>query len=514
LNITTTPDIRENIAPGHLHAQCQRVGDPMKFDEKLVNQIVEKVVQKLAEKSIESSQEPIAPNDHAGSGDGVFQNMDGCINAAVRAQKKLLALPLENRRKIIQAIRDTASANAEEYGRMELEETGLGKAQDNAAKILSACQVPGMEDLAPEVYAGDRGVTIIERLPIGVIASVNPITNGAPTIIFNAIMMMSGANTIVNNPHPKTKKVSARVVRDLNRAIIKAGGPPNCVCCLDEPSVPSAQLLMTHSDTGMIAVTGGHGVVNFATSTGKRVIAGGPGNPPVVVDETADLDRAAKCIIQGAGFSNCTACASEKEIFVVDAAADELKALLVKYGAFEISADQGKALLDHIFKETKGPGEPGVINMDYIGKSPAFILKSIGVTVDENIQIVILETDQLHPLVWTEQIMPVLPFVRCPNVEQAIEWALAAEQNMGHTMAIHSNHIGNIQKMAGRARCASFVKNGACGLGGVGVTGEGFVSFHIATNGEGHTRPRTFTQIRRCVMTDDLRYRYGASDGK
>jgi propionaldehyde dehydrogenase len=514
LNITTTPDIRENIAPGHLHAQCQRVGDPMKFDEKLVNQIVEKVVQKLAEKSIESSQEPIAPNDHAGSGDGVFQNMDACINAAVRAQKKLLALPLENRRKIIQAIRDTASANAEEYGRMELEETGLGKAQDNAAKILSACQVPGMEDLAPEVYAGDRGVTIIERLPIGVIASVNPITNGAPTIIFNAIMMMSGANTIVNNPHPKTKKVSARVVRDLNRAIIKAGGPPNCVCCLDEPSVPSAQLLMTHSDTGMIAVTGGHGVVNFATSTGKRVIAGGPGNPPVVVDETADLDRAAKCIIQGAGFSNCTACASEKEIFVVDAAADELKALLVKYGAFEISADQGKALLDHIFKETKGPGEPGVINMDYIGKSPAFILKSIGVTVDENIQIVILETDQLHPLVWTEQIMPVLPFVRCPNVEQAIEWALAAEQNMGHTMAIHSNHIGNIQKMAGRARCASFVKNGACGLGGVGVTGEGFVSFHIATNGEGHTRPRTFTQIRRCVMTDDLRYRYGASDGK
>jgi propionaldehyde dehydrogenase len=426
----------------------------------------------------------------------------------------LLALPLENRRKIIQAIRDTASANAEEYGRMELEETGLGKAQDNSAKILSACQVPGMEDLAPEVYAGDRGVTIIERLPIGVIASVNPITNGAPTIIFNAIMMMSGANTIVNNPHPKTKKVSARVVRDLNRAIIKAGGPPNCVCCLDEPSVPSAQQLMTHSDTAMIAVTGGHGVVNFATSTGKRVIAGGPGNPPVVVDETADLDRAAKCIIQGAGFSNCTACASEKEIFVVDAVADELKALLVKYGAFEISADQGKALLDHIFKETKGPGEPGVINMDYIGKSPTFILKSIGVTVDENIQIVILETDQLHPLVWTEQIMPVLPFVRCPNVEQAIEWALAAEQNMGHTMAIHSNHIGNIQKMAGRARCASFVKNGACGLGGVGVTGEGFVSFHIATNGEGHTRPRTFTQIRRCVMTDDLRYRYGASDGK
>lgn len=484
----------------------------MKFDEKLVDQIVEKVVQKLAEKPIEGNQQPIALNDHSDTRDGVFQDMEACIRAAVLAQKKLLALPFENRRKIIQAIRDTASAHAEEYGRMEFDETGLGKAPDNVAKILSACQVPGMEDLAPEVYAGDKGVTIIERLPIGVIASVNPITNGAPTIIFNAIMMISGANTVVDNPHPKTKKVSARVIQDLNRAIVKAGGPPNCVCCLDEPSVPSAQQLMTHRDIGIIAVTGGHGVVNFATSTGKRVIAGGPGNPPVVVDETADLDRAAKCIIQGAGFSNCTACASEKEIFVVDSVADELKALLIKYGAFEISADQGKELLGHIFKELKGPGEPGVINMDYIGKSPAFILKSVGLAVEESTQIVILETDPNHPLVWTEQIMPVLPFVRCPNVDQAIEWALAAEQNMGHTMAIHSNSIGNIQKMAGRARCASFVKNGACGLGGVGVTGEGFVSFHIATNGEGHTRPRMFTQIRRCVMTDDLRYRYGAEE--
>jgi acyl-CoA reductase-like NAD-dependent aldehyde dehydrogenase len=482
----------------------------MNFDEKLVDQIVEKVVEKLAGATIEDKPQPVTPGDPSGIHDGVFQNMETCITAASLAQKKLLALPLENRRKIIETIRNTASANAEEYGRMEFEETGLGKTQDNVAKVRSACNVPGMEDLAPEVYAGDKGVTIIERLPIGVIASVNPITNGAPTVIFNAIMMLSGGNTVVDNPHPKTKKVSARVIRDLNQAIVKAGGPPNCVCCLAEPTVPSAQQLMTHRDIGMIAVTGGHGVVNFASSTGKRVIAGGPGNPPVVVDQTADLDRAAKCIIQGASFSNCTACASEKEIFVVESAADKLKELLKKHGAVEISDDQGKALLGHIFKELKGPGEPGVINMEYIGKSPAFILKSIGLTVAENTQIAILETDQDHPLVWTEQIMPVLPVVRCPDVDQAIEWALAAEQNMGHTMAIHSNSIGNIQKMASRARCASFVKNGACGLGGVGVTGEGFVSFHIATNGEGHTRPRMFTQIRRCVMTDDLRYRYGA----
>ena len=483
----------------------------MKLDEKVIDQIVETVVRKLADQNSEIKTTAKVIETGTDVADGIFRDMNVCIQSACKAQQELVALPLEVRRKIIAAVRETGASNADEYGLMEFEETGLGKLEDNVKKNLSACEVMGLEDLVPEVYAGDKGVTIIERLPVGVIASVHPVTNAAPSILFNAIMMIAGGNTVVVNPHPKTKKVSARVIRDLNKKIAAIGGPPNCLCCLEEPSVPSAQQLMTHPDIGMIAVTGGHGVVDFATKTGKRVIAGGPGNPPVVIDETADLERAAKCIVQGAGFSNCIACASEKEIFVVESVADRLKEKLKKYGAFEISASQGEKLLNHIFKETKGPGEPGVINMAYIGKTPQFILESIDVEVGPEVRIAILETGNDHPLVWTEQIMPVLPFVRCRDVDQAIEWALAAEQNFGHTMAIHSNNLTNIQKMASRANCASFVKNGACGLGGVGVTGEGFVSFHIATNGEGHTRPKSFTRIRRCVMTDDLRYRYGSN---
>jgi acyl-CoA reductase-like NAD-dependent aldehyde dehydrogenase len=482
----------------------------MQLNDKLVNQIVDAVVQRLSENESPNNTPVDRPGPQNPDSLGVFQNMDDCIPAAVAAQKNLLNLPFDTRRQVIQAIRDTGKANAAEYGRMEFEETDLGKRDDNVEKNRSSCEVLGMEDLVPEVYAGDKGVTIIERIPVGVIASVHPVTNAAPSILFNAIMMIAGGNAVVINPHPKTKQVSARVIRDLNQAIIAAGGPANCLSCLEEPSVPSAQQLMTHPAIGMIAVTGGHGVVDFATKTGKRVIAGGPGNPPVVVDETADLNRAAQCIIQGAGFSNCIACASEKEIFVVESVGDELKERLKKSGAYEISASQGQELVKHIFKEVKEPGQPSVINMDYIGKTPQFILKSIGLEVGPEVRIVILETDRNHPLVWTEQIMPVLPLVRCRNVDQAIEWALAAEQNFGHTMAIHSNNLGNIRKMAARASCASFVKNGACGLGGVGITGEGYVSFHIATNGEGHTRPRTFSRIRRCVMADDLRYRYGA----
>jgi len=482
----------------------------MSLDEERIEQIVELVITKLNQNGVEISETSNSPSHNAGDIDGIFQDMEECIKAASIAQKKLVSLPLAVRQDIIQAIRNIGIANAKEYGRMEFEETGLGNIDDNVKKNLSACQVMGIEDLVSEAYIGDKGATIIERIPVGVIASVNPITNGSPTILFNAIMMMAGANAIINNPHPKTKVVSARVIRDLNKAIVGAGGPQNCVCCLEEPSVPSAQYLMTHPSIRMIAVTGGHGVVAFATQTGKRVIAGGPGNPPVVVDETADLDRAARSIIEGASFSNCVACASEKEIFVVQSVADRLKELLKKYGAYEIMRIQGEELEKHIFKEIKEPGEPSVINMEYIGKSPSFILQAIGLEVGPEAKIVILETDKDHPLVWTEQIMPVLPLVRCRDANEAIEWAIAAEQGNGHTMAIHSNNLENIRKMANRARCASFVKNGACGLASVGVTGEGYVSFHIATNGEGHTRPRMFTLVRRCVMTDDFRYRPGA----
>ncbi len=483
----------------------------MSLDEARIQQIVERVIERLQAEGASLTAPAGPPARTPAVEDGVFQDMEASIAAAASAQRELMALPLAVRERIIGAVRRTGLENAAAYARLEFEETGLGNREDNVRKNQAACQVLGMEDLVPEVYSGDRGVTIIERIPVGVIASVNPVTNGGPTILFNAIMMLAGGNTVVNNPHPKTRKVSARVIRDLNQAIVAAGGPLNCVCSLEEPSVASAQALMTHPRIRLIAVTGGHGVVAFATSTGKRVIAGGPGNPPVVVDETADLDRAARCIVEGASFSNCMACASEKEIFVVDSAADRLKERLKRHGAYEITPEQGKALVKQIFKELKGPGEPGVINMDLIGRSPQVILRTIGLDVGPEVKIVILETDKDHPLVWTEQIMPVLPLVRCRDADEAIAAAVAAEQGNGHTMAIHSNHVENIQKMASRAKCAAFVKNGSCGLASVGVAAEGYTSFHIATNGEGQTRPRMFTLIRRCVLTNDFRYRFRAA---
>lgn len=477
----------------------------MTIDKKQVEIIVEKVLQQLSS----SGQNTVSPGSDGGA-DGVFQEMEDAIQAAVAAHRQLVQLPLAVRGKIIQAIRDVGWSNREEYGRMELEETDLGAVSGTVLKLEAACGVPGIEDITSEVFTGDRGVTINERIPVGVIASVNAITNAAPSIIHNGVMMLAGGNTTVNNPHPKTKIISARVVKDVNQAIVAAGGPANCLTTVAEPDVPTAQYLMTHPQVDMIAVTGGHRVVEFATKTGKRVLAGGPGNPPVVVDETADLDHAAQCIIRGASFSNCTPCSSEKEIFVVESVADKLKQLLIKYGACELSADQGESLVKEIFKEIRSGRVPSIINMDHIGKPPNVILKrTIGLDVPPETRIAILETDKDHALIWTEQIMPILPFVRCRDAKEAMTLGVAAEQGLRHTIVFHSNDLHNIAYMSSIADASQFVKN-ASSLGGLGIEGEGFKSLHISTGGEGLSRPSTFTLIRRCVMNDDFRYRFGA----
>ncbi len=477
----------------------------MAIDKDQIAIIVEKVIKELT--ASPGGTGDMTPADNA---EGVFQEMEDAIQAAVTAHQQLVQLPLAVREKIIQAIRDTGWTHREEYGRMELAETDLGTAAGTVLKLETACGVPAMEDLKPEVFTGDRGVTINERIPVGVIAAVNAVTNAAPGIIHNGIMMLAGGNTVVNNPHPKTKIISARVVQDLNRAIVAAGGPANCVTTVAEPDIPTAQFLMTHPLINMIAVTGGHRVVEFATKTGKRVLAGGPGNPPVVVDETADLDHAARCIIRGASFSNCTPCSSEKEIFVVDSVADRLKALLIQHGAYELSAPQGDALAKEIFKEINPGRVPSVINLDHIGKPPSVILKrTIGLDIPPETKIAILETDKEHPLVWTEQIMPILPFVRCRDAKEAMTMGVAAEQGLRHTIVFHSNNLHNLAYMSSIADASQFVKN-ASSIGGLGIDGEGFKSLHIATGGEGLARPSTFTLIRRCVMNDDFRYRFGA----
>jgi len=438
--------------------------------------------------------------------DGIFADVDAAAAAAVAAQKAFVESPLALRYDIISQMRVAMRHNVEMLSWMAREETGLGRYEDKIEKnLLVTNKTPGPEDLEPLVQTGDHGLTLMELAPFGVIASITPTTNPTATIINNAIGILSAGNAVVFNPHPNAKNCSAKTVQLLNRAVVAAGGPPNLMTCVATPTIESAQALLRHKSIRLNLVTGGPGVVKEAMQAGKRVIAAGPGNPPVVVDETADIDKAGADIVRGGSFDNQVVCTTEKEVFCVGSVTDRLKKAMVAAGAYELTGWQLGKLEKAIFTETRGARKPGVINRELIGKSAAVILDRIGISVGEDTRLVLVEVPIDHPLVWTEQMMPVMPLARIQNADQGIDLAKEAEHGFRHTAVMHSRNIDVLSRMARVMDCSIFVKNGSS-LAGLGAGGEGFTSMSIASpTGEGMTRARTFTRWRRCVLVDRFR---------
>ncbi|MGH2622018.1 MAG: aldehyde dehydrogenase family protein, partial [Anaerolineales bacterium] len=383
---------------------------------------------------------------------------------------------------------------------------GLGRYEDKIQKnLLNANKTPGTEFLTPTVWTGDHGLTLVEWAPYGVIGAIIPSTNPTSTVICNTIAMVAAGNAVVFNAHPGAKSCSNHTVRLMNEAIVEAGGPANLVCGVAEPTIESAQALMAHKDIRLLTVTGGIGVVRAAMASGKRAICAGPGNPPVVVDETADLEQAGRDVVFGASFDNNVVCTDEKTLIAVDSIADPLKRVMARYGAYEVDAAQLDRLMKVIFEELPPPGRHGTLNKKFIGKNANVILREIGIEVGDEIRLVLADVPNDHPLVWSEQMMPVFPLTRVRNVEDGIRLAKDSEHGFRHTAVIHSKNIDNMSRMARVMDCSIFVKNGPT-QAGLGLGGEGFCSFTIASpTGEGMTNPRSFSRIRRCTLVDAFR---------
>ena len=487
----------------------------LSLDERRIAEIVQKVVADLrspgagageAQAGPDGASPSAASTAQAGGIEGVYPDIDAAIAAAAAAQKRLVDLPMERRAALISAMRQAAIETAPVISRAAWQETGMGRYEDKLEKnLLVAERTPGTEALQAQAWTGDRGLTLVELAPYGVIGAITPSTNPTSTIICNAIGMIAAGNTVVFNAHPGAKACSAQIVQILNQAIQRAGGPPDVITCPAEPTIESAQHLMRHPTIRLLVVTGGPGVVREAMKSGKKAICAGPGNPPVIVDETADLEQAGRDIVKGASFDNNVVCILEKEIIAVDSIADQLKAVMLQRGAVEISSWQLNRLMKVIMAEDHGPGKHGVINKAFVGKSPSVILREIGVNVDEKVRLVVAETDAQHQLVWTEQLMPVMPLVRTRNADEAIELAKAVEQGMGHTAMIHSKNLDVLSRMSREINTSIFVKNGPS-LAGLGFGGEGFTSFSIASpTGEGITSALDFARVRRCTLVDAFR---------
>jgi len=437
---------------------------------------------------------------------GVFSNLGHAAIAAELAFKEFNKLTLETRKEIIANVRKVSLENKEALAKMAQEETGMGRWEDKVVKNeFGILKTPGVEDISPEAYSDDFGMTFVEKAPFGVIGSITPSTNPTVTIISNAIGMIAAGNAVVFNPHPSAKKVSCYLIALLNKAIIDAGGPANLLTCIENPTIESAKELMSHKKIAILVVTGGPAVVKVAMNSGKKVIAAGPGNPPCVVDETADLVKAGKDIVDGASFDNNVICICEKEIICVASIADRLKEEMKKNGAYELNEDQIKKVTELVICEPGGPGREGAAEKKYVGKNADYIAKEIGLSIPASTRLLLCEVGREHPLVWTEQLMPVMPLVRVKDVDAAIELAVECEHGFRHTAIMHSLNIAKLSKMAKVMDCSIFIKNGPS-YAGLGKGGAGFASFTIASpTGEGVTRARTFTRERRCTLVDYFR---------
>jgi acyl-CoA reductase-like NAD-dependent aldehyde dehydrogenase len=470
-------------------------------------QITESDIKKMVEQVLKQ----LGQNNQAAAGqasdisldNGVFATVDEAAAAARAAWDKLRKLPVAARRNMIDKMREVSREHAKELAELAVMETKLGRVDDKIAKILLAAnKTPGVEDLLSTAYSGDDGLTLVEYAPIGVFGSITPSTNPAATVINNSISLIAAGNTVVYNPHPSAKRVSIRTMQLLNLAIAAAGGPENALTSVASPNLETSAEVMNHPNVNALVVTGGGPVVKAAMAVGKKVIAAGPGNPPVVVDETAIISKAAADIVKGASFDNNILCTAEKEVFVVEKVANALKTEMVKNGAFEVKGSQLEKLLATVLTKKN---DKSYANREFIGKDASVILQAAGIQAGQDVKLIIAETTKDHPLVMTEMLMPVLPIVRVANVDQAIELAVIAEKGNRHTAIMHSQNITNLTKMAQEIQATIFVKNGPS-VAGLGFESEGFTTLTIAgPTGEGLTSAKTFTRQRRCVLVDGLR---------
>ena len=460
----------------------------------------------LVPSSASSASSPKAPDAAADTGLGIFPTVAEAVRAASVAQPRFVALSLSHRARILAAMRQAMRENAESLAKAAHDETGLGRYEDKVVKNrLVIEKTPGLEDLAPSAVTGDHGLTLTEPAPFGVIGAITPCTNPTSTIICNAIGMVAAGNTVVFNVHPTARGCSMQTIALLNKAILAAGGPPGVVTGVAQPTIESAQELMRTKGIRLVVVTGGGAVVKVAMASGKRAICAGPGNPPAIVDPTADVEKAARDIVLGASTDNNIICVDEKETLVVASVADALIASMGRQGAYVLPKARLEELSKVVFKATHGPRQEAEIDRSLIGKNASVILGKMGISVPDSVRLVVVEAPEEHPLLWTEQMMPVMPVCRVADVGRAIDLAVEVEGGNRHTAVMHSRDLDALSRMAKECNCSIFVKNGRS-QAGLGLDGEGYTSFTIASpTGEGLTGPRTFSRWRRCVLVDHFR---------
>lgn len=438
---------------------------------------------------------------------GVFDDAGAACVAANNAHLQLRERGLAGRAKVVEIVKALCERNAVEWGRIEFEETKIGRLAHKVEKLQIVKLVPGLEWLRPYGMSGDHGITMEEQTPFGVIGAITPVTHSVPTLAGNVVSMVAAGNAVVFNPHPGGAKCAAMAVRAFNEAIHAAIGIEHLVCTIAEPSLESFDAISRHELIRLLCVTGGPAVVAAAMKSGKRAICAGPGNPPVVVDGTGNLAKAAGDVIKGAAYDNNLLCIGEKQVFVLEHVADRFMNELATAGAAKLNSAQLAKLTGAVFTTSKDAGgcSHAVLNRKLVGADAAVLAQHAGASVSSETPLLFAVTDVDHPFVMEEQMMPMLPVVRVKTFDEAVAGALKSEHGYKHSAILHTLNVDRMTQMARALDTTLFVKNGPS-TAGLGLGGEGYLNYSIATTtGEGICTPRTFTRTRRCVMVDNLR---------
>ncbi|MBC7783079.1 MAG: aldehyde dehydrogenase [Burkholderiales bacterium] len=487
------------------------------MDATLVQDVVAEVMSRLSgranftspaprageEAEINDSMQPTSGTQVADGKYGIFASVDDAVRAATESQQKLLKLSLDERDQIVKLIKSIANENAHKWGEIEFKETKIGRLDHKIEKLQILSLVPGVEYLKTNAMSGSNGLCIEEFAPFGVIGIITPVTHSVPTLSANAINMIASGNAIVANPHPSGVNCAVIAVREYNRQIAAKFGIEHLITVITPPTLETADAIFAHRGISLLVVTGGPQVARAALRSPKRAIVAGPGNPPVVVDETACLKNAAESIIRGGSYDNNLLCIGEKQVLVVESVYDKLVAALQTAGAAQLTSPQIDKLTKQAFKI--GDDNKPHVNKEFVGRDARLLAEAAGASASPACQLAFGETQFDHPFVQEEQMMPFVPLVRCRNVEEAMDKAIESEHGYRHTAIMHSRNLDTITRFGRRAATTLYVVNGASATG-LGLGGQGYLSYSIATpTGEGITTPLTFTRYRRVMITGSLR---------
>ena len=483
------------------------MSQPNAVNEAMIRDVVLEVLNKLPSSSIQTARTASVSSRTSGSF-GVYQDPTQAAKAAQGAFEQLKTKGWAGRAKVVEIVKTLCWDKAEEWGKIEFDETKIGRLDHKVEKLQGIKGVLGVESLRPLGLSGDNGITMEENAPWGVILAITPVTHSVPTIAGNIINMVAAGNSLVVNPHPGGAKCAAIAVREFNKAINAELGISDLICTIEEPTLESFNTLCAAPEVALLCITGGPAVVEAAMQTGKRAICAGPGNPPVVVDDchALDFDRVARDIILGGGYDNNLLCIGEKQIFAVGGAYDKLMQSFQRSGAKLVNSRQLDTIRKEVFtfREDDGGCSHAAVNRDFIGADASKLAAIAGVSVSNNTDILIAETGPDDLFVIEEQMMPLIPMIRCRDFDEAVRMAIESEHGYKHSAMVHTMNVANLTKMGQEVDTTIFVKNGPC-VAGLGLGGEGYISFSVATTtGEGITTPKTFTRFRRCALVDQL----------